>query len=145
MSLVQTHPLLRLAYRLGCEARRVMSPENVVIEVPAAQMSLQGHAPTVTVSPKTHQVELPATAKGVASLETRHIPPIVSDKIFQRILLTLLPLSIALILIPVALTVFLSLPKEIEAFLGILPNIGYVLFAVFLAAWLSRASAAPDS
>ena len=143
--LIQTHPLLRLAYRLGCEARRVMSPENVVIEVPAARMSLQGHAPTVTVSPKTHQVELPATAKGVPTLETRHIPAIVSDKNFRRFLLTLLPLSIALILIPVALTAFLSLPKEIEVFLRILPNIGYVLFAAFLAAWLSRASAAPDS
>ena len=122
-----------------------MSPENVVIEVPAAQLTLKTYPPTATVSPQKHEIRLAATAKGVASLETRHIPPIVSDKNFRRILLTLLPLSIALILIPVALMVFLSLPKEIEAFLGILPNIGYVLFAVFLAAWLSRASAAPDS
>ena len=142
---VQSHPLLRLPYRLGCEARKVMFPENVVIEVPAAQMSLRGHAPTVTVSPTMHRVELAATAAGVASLEARHIPAIVSDKNFQGLLWGLLVASIALVFIPVALTVFLSLPKEIEAFLGILPNIGYAAFAVFLAAWLSRASAAPDS
>lgn len=143
--MVQTHSLLRLTYRLGCEARKVMSPKNVVIEVPAAQMSLQGHAPTVTVSPTTHQVGLSATARGVPSLEARHIPAIVSVEKFQRFLLVLLVTSLAFITIPIALMAFLSLPKEIEAFLGILPNIGYVLFAAFLAAWLSRASAAPDS
>ena len=148
---VQNRPILRLIYRLGCQARKVMSPKDVVIpkdiviEVPAAQLTLEGHAPTVEVSPTTHQVGLSATARGEASLEARHIPAIVSDKKFQRILWILLGVSILLILIPVALTVLLSLPKEIEAILGILPNFGYAGFAVFLAAWLSRASAGPDS
>ena len=143
---VQNRPSLRLIYRLGCEAYKVMSPpKGVVIEVPVDQISLRGHAPTVTASPTTHQVELPATARGEASLEVRHIPAIVSDKKFQRILWILLGVSILLILIPVALTVLLSLPKEIEAILRILPNFGYAGFAVFLAAWLSRASGGPDS
>lgn len=142
---MQTRPLLRLIYRLGCEARKVMSPKDIVIKPAAGQVSLRGYAPTVEVSPTTHQVELQATARGVASLEARHIPAIVSDKNFRRILLILLPLSIGLILIPISLMAFLSLAKEVEAFLRILPNIGYAVFAVFFAAWLSRASAAPDS
>ena len=125
---VKNRPLLRLIYRLGCEARKVMFPKDVV-----------------EVSPTTHQVGLSATARGEASLEVRHIPAIVSDKKFPRILWILLGVSILLILIPVALTVLLSLPKEIEAILGILPNFGYAGCAVFLAALLGRASAGPDS
>ena len=143
--LVQTHPLLRLTYRLGCEARKVMSPQDIVIEPAAGQVSLRGYASTVDVSPTTHQVELSATAKGVANLGVRHIPAVVSHKNIRRILWGLLITSIPLILIPVGLTVFLSLPKEIEAILDMFSNFGYAVFAVFLAAWLSRAWAALDS
>lgn len=133
-------PWLRLLYRLGSEAWKVLFSRDRTIEVPAAELNLSTSPPTVISDPKTHKVRVEVIAKGQPSLQMKHVPAVIPEKWFRLLLVVLLLMSIVLAFAPALARVF-DASDDMNQLLDRLPGFGYAGFAVFLAALIGRASA----